>query len=99
MSLSLGAVLSYGFSLAQGFLDLLGCCTGPALEAHWPGFIFIYLFAFRAAPVVYEHSQARRQIGAAAASLHHSSQQCRILKPLSKARDGTGVLMDASQVH
>ena len=31
--------------------------------------------------------------------LHHSSQQGRILNPLSEARDQTCVLMDASQVH
>ena len=31
--------------------------------------------------------------------LHHSSQQCQILNPLSKARDQTFVLMDASQIH
>ena len=31
--------------------------------------------------------------------LHHSSRQCWILKPLSKARDQTCILMDASQVH
>ena len=31
--------------------------------------------------------------------LHHSSQQCRILNPLSKARDRTLVHMDASWVH
>jgi len=31
--------------------------------------------------------------------LHHSSQQCQILNPLSKARDPTCVLMDASQIH
>ena len=31
--------------------------------------------------------------------LHHSSQQCQTLNPLSKARDGTHVLMDSSQVH
>ena len=31
--------------------------------------------------------------------LHHSSQQCWILNPLSKARDGTHTLMDTSQVH
>ena len=30
--------------------------------------------------------------------LHHSSQQCRILNPLSRARDWTHVLMDASQI-
>ena len=31
--------------------------------------------------------------------LHHSSQQRRILNPLSGARDQTHILMDASQVH
>ena len=30
--------------------------------------------------------------------LHHSSQQRRILKPLSKARDGTCILVEASQI-
>ena len=32
-------------------------------------------------------------------NLHHSSQQCWILNPLSEARDRTWVLMDASQIH
>ena len=31
--------------------------------------------------------------------LHHSSQQCQILDPLSEARDHTRVLMDTSWVH
>ena len=31
--------------------------------------------------------------------LHHSSWQCRILNPLSEARDGTHILMDTNQVH
>ena len=31
--------------------------------------------------------------------LHHSSQQCRILNPLSEARDWTCVFMDASQIR
>ena len=31
--------------------------------------------------------------------LHHSSQQCQILNPLSEARDRTQVLMDASQIR
>ena len=35
-------------------------------------------------------SQARPRIRAVASSLHHSSQQCRILNPLSRARDWTG---------
>ena len=32
-------------------------------------------------------------------NLHHSSRQCRILNPLSEARDPTHILMDASRVH
>ena len=32
-------------------------------------------------------------------NLHHSSWQHWILKPLSKARDWTCILMDASQIH
>ena len=67
---------------------------------------------FRAASVVYVSSQARVWIRAAAAGLHHyaiatwdpnrvchlhhSSWQHRILKPLSKARDWTWILMDSS---
>ena len=31
--------------------------------------------------------------------LHHSSWQCQILKPLSKARDRTCILMDTSWIH
>ena len=61
-----------------------------------------------------EVPQARGQIGAAVAyatatataawdpscifELHHSSQQCWILNPLSKARDGTRSLTDTSPV-
>ena len=78
-------------------------------------FFFFCLFAFsRATPAAYGDSQARGQIGAVAPSLHrshsntrsrpyrdlqHSSRQHRILNPLSKARDRTCVLMDASQIH
>ena len=66
-------------------------------------FFFLCVFAIsRAAPVAYGGSQARRPIRAVAAgirqshskrdrslvcNLHHSSQQCRILNPLSEARD------------
>ena len=31
--------------------------------------------------------------------LHHSSQQCQIFNPLSKARDWNCILMDTSQIH
>ena len=64
---------------------------------------------FRAAPTAYGGSWAKGQIGAVAAGLrhrnvgyepcHHNSQQCQILNPLSKARDRTCVVMDASQIH
>ena len=63
--------------------------------------LFIYLFMylvfchFRATPVAYRSSQARGWIKAVAAGLHHSSQQCQILNPLSEA----SILMDASWVH
>ena len=62
---------------------------------------FIYLFnLFRAVPIAYGGCKARGQIGAYATAtaipdlshicdLHHSSWQCWILKPLSKARDQT----------
>ena len=46
----------------------------------------------------YGGSQARGLIGAVAAGLHHSSQQCRILNPLSKARHQTQNLMVPSQI-
>ena len=78
-------------------------------------FLFFFFFGLlRAAPVAYRDSQARGQIGALAVGLHtviltpdlshvcdlhHSSQQHRILNPLSEARDQTCVLMDASQIH
>ena len=68
------------------------------------------LFCFcllRATPAAYEDPQTRGQIGATAASLHHShsnvrsklhhsSRQCWILNPLSEGRDQTCILMDAS---
>ena len=54
--------------------------------------IFISFYFFQGS------SQARGQIRAAAAGLHHSSQQHQILKPLSKARDQTHVLIDTNHV-
>ena len=43
----------------------------------------IFFCLFRDAPVAYGGSQARGRTWAEAASLHHSSQQCWILNPLS----------------
>ena len=59
----------------------------------------IFFIFFKAAPVAYGRSQARGQVGAAAAGLHRNSQQHQILNPLSEARDGTHLHMDASQMH
>ena len=59
----------------------------------------LFLYLFRDALTAYGGSQARGEIGAVAAGLHHSSQQCRIVNPLSKARDRTCVLMYAIQIH
>ena len=53
---------------------------------------------FWATPGSYRNSQARSQIGAAAAGLHHSSWQRQILNPQSKTRDRTHILMDTSWV-
>ena len=63
------------------------------------GFFFFFFLRFRATPVAYGSSQARRGTGATAAGLHHSDSgselplgptsqltQCGILSPLSKAR-------------
>ena len=47
----------------------------------------------------YGGSQTRGPIGATAAGLHHSSRQCRILNPLSEARDRTCNLMVPSRIH
>ena len=72
--------------------------------------LFVCLLLFRAAPATCGSSQARGQIRAVAASLHHShsntamvvcdlhhsSRQCWIPDPLSKAGDGTRILMDTS---
>ena len=78
-------------------------------------YIYIFFFfLFRAAPMACEGFQGRGQIRAAAASLchsnssvgsehvydlNHSSRQCWILNPLSKARDKTLILKDTGWIH
>ena len=49
--------------------------------------------------MAYGGSQARGLIGVSAAGLRHSSQQRRILNPLSEARDRTHNLMVPSRIH
>ena len=51
--------------------------------------LFFAVVFFRATPTAYGGSQGRGPIGAVAARLHHSSRQCRIINPLSRARDQT----------
>ena len=53
-------------------------------------------FFFRTTPAAYGGAQARGQVGAAAAGLHHSSWQRQILNPLREARDRTCNLMAPS---
>ena len=76
---------------------------------------FFLLFRATPAPVVYVNSQARDWIGATATglhhshsnvsdpsfvcNLHHSSQKCQILHPLSETRDRSHILMDTSWIH
>ena len=66
-------------------------------------FVFVdinFIFClFRAAPAAYRDSQARGQIRAVVADLHHGTQQHRILNPLSEARDQTCILMDTRQIR
>ena len=50
-------------------------------------FFFFPCLFFRVTPTAHGGTQARGRIRAVAAGLHHSSQQCWILNPLSEARD------------
>ena len=69
---------------------------------------FFFFLSFRAAPAAYGGSQARDPIRAVAAGLHHrhsntrselQARQCRILHPLSEARDRTHILMVPSRIR
>ena len=62
-------------------------------------FTFFVFFSFRATPEAHGSFQARGQIGAVAASLHHRSQQHQIPNPLSEAGGRTLNLMDTGQVR
>ena len=98
-------ILQYNKSLLFiGRLMISKCYHDTDLQQ---GFFFCFFTA-------YGSSQERGQMGATAASLHHShgntrsephldlhhsSQQHRIPDPLSKARDQTSILMDTSQIR
>ena len=83
--------------------DSISSAIERQTKSYW---IFFSFFLFRAIPMVYGSSQARGQIdihGHAGFShvcdLYHSSWQCRIPDPLSKARNRTCILIDTSQIH
>ena len=93
------------------FSDILAYCHFRIVTLK---FDLLFFFPhFRAESAAYGSSQARDWIRAAAAGLHHStmmqdlshicdlhhnSQQCQILNPLSKARDQTCILKDTSWI-
>ena len=62
--------------------------------------LFVCFCLCRAATLVHGGSQARGWIRDPNSiwELHHSSQQCWILNPLSEARDWPHILMDASRI-
>ena len=62
-------------------------------------FFFAFAFAFFCHIVAYGSSQTGCQMGAAAAGLYHSSQQCWILNPLSDTKDRTHIPMDTGWAY
>ena len=62
-------------------------------------YFFCFFFFFRATPAAYGGFQARGQVRATAAGLHHSSQQHWIPDPLCETRDPTCILMDPSWIR
>ena len=59
---------------------------------------YLFILSFKGHTCSTWGFRARGWIGAIAAGLHHSSQQRRILNPLSGTKDRICVLMDTSQV-
>ena len=73
-------------------------------------FFFFFFLLFKATPATYIGSQASGRVGAytratatsdlsRVCNLHHSSRHCRLLNPLSGARDGTCNLMIPSRIR
>ena len=91
-------VLMFGMIHQKGqadFARFLFCFLGPRpqhMEVPRPGVALkLSLLACAVATAVPDLSRA--------CSPHHRSRQCRILNPLSEARDRTRILMDTSPVH
>ena len=89
------------------------CCDLGPLGKVDSFVLFLFLF-FKASPAAYRSTQAKAeselqlsayatatavQVLSCICGLHHSSQQCQILQPLSKARDWTHIFIDTSQVR
>ena len=89
---------SSDLSCTRGNAESLTYCATREL-LHAPSFVCLFVcLLFRAPGKAYGSFWARVQNGAAAADLHHSSQQCHNLNPLSEARDRTCILIDPSWV-
>ena len=77
------------------FVCLLACFSGPHLQHMAVPRLGVeselQLLAYTTATATQDLSHV--------CDLYHSSRQCRILNSLSKARDGTCILMHASQTH
>ena len=83
----------------RGIFPLLGWASWSWSPRGMCGFLCCFSFClFRATPETHESSQVRGHIRAAAASLHHSSQQCWILNLVGEARDWTHIRLDTSHV-
>ena len=100
-----------GFEGAQSLRHYSAVASFPWQSNKSSLFLLHLFFFFTAALTAYGCSQARGRIGALACTtdtampdpnlicdLHHSSWQCWILNPLSKARDQTFVLKDTSHI-
>ena len=78
----------------EGFFVFVFCFLGPQLQHMEVPRLWVklelQLLAYTTAMTTWDPS--------CTCDLHHSSRQCQILNPLSKARDWTHILMDTSQV-
>ena len=85
-----------GFSVYKGKSKMKNLHAVNSILSPSLFFFSSFFWLFRTAPEAYGGSQDKGQIGAVATT--PQPQQRQILKPLSKGRDRTCVLMDASQI-